>query len=128
MTGPMNADPAVIASAGQKAMGLQGNLEGYLKALLAVQSDLDAAVSSPGAGNQINVAMTDAWQKGSSLSSTMVTIIQTLKQTGVNIGESDAQNQAQVQRATEFGVTGQNDVANNVTSAGKVDLTWPISG
>ncbi|WP_280241696.1 hypothetical protein [Nocardia abscessus] len=121
MAGELNAVPDQLIPSAKTAMGLQGNHEGYLKALLGVQDELQAAVKSPGAGNQIVAAMTDAHQAGADLGRQLQEIIQTLLDTGIAVDVQDMENAARVLQATAFGIDG---VAGNDAATGKVDLTW----
>ncbi|TLF55296.1 hypothetical protein [Nocardia cyriacigeorgica] len=127
MAGELNADPEVLIPAAKTAMGLQGNHEGYLKSLMAVQDELSAYVKSPGGGAQIRTSMMEAHSKGSSLAQTLQEIIQVLHDSGVKIDVSDMDAAAQVQRATSFGSDGMNSVSGDVTGAGanqKINVNW----
>ncbi len=92
-------------------MALQGNHEGYLKALLGVQDELAAAIVSEGAGTAVREAMTNAHQKGHDLAVKLQEIIQTLQDTGIRIDVSDMDAAAQVRNATSLGTNGVVDVA-----------------
>ncbi|MEV0297695.1 hypothetical protein [Nocardia sp. NPDC050710] len=123
MAGELNANPDQLIPAAKTGIGLQGNHEGYLKSLIAVQDELQAAVKSQGGGVAIQQAMTQAWEKGSALSTSLQEIINTLLDTGIKVDVSDMENAAQVQRATAFGLDGVNSVAGDM-SGGKVNTHW----
>ncbi|MBF6177879.1 Uncharacterised protein [Nocardia otitidiscaviarum] len=106
----LNADPDVLIPAARNAMALQGNHEGYLKALLGVQDELAAAIVSPGAGAAVREAMTNAHTKGHDLAVKLQEIIQTLQDTGIRIDASDMDAAAQVRNATSLGTNGAVDV------------------
>ncbi|APE36905.1 hypothetical protein BOX37_26565 [Nocardia mangyaensis] len=92
-------------------MALQGNHEGYLKALLGVQDELAAAIVSPGAGAAVREAMTNAHSKGADLAVKLQEIITTLQDTGIKIDVSDMEGAAQVRNAASLGTNGVVDVA-----------------
>ncbi|MGK8520047.1 hypothetical protein ACRS6B_00060 [Nocardia asteroides] len=115
------AEPDQLIPSAKTAMGLQGNHEGYLKALIGVQNELEAAVRSPGGGNQIQAAMAEAHQAGAELGRQLEDIIQTLLETGIAVDVKDMENAAQVLQATAFGLDG---VAGDRTNTGRVDLLW----
>lgn len=121
MAGELNAVPDQIIPTAKTGLGLQGNHEGYLKALIGVQDELQAAVDSPGAGKQIVVAMTDAHKEGADLGRQFQEILQMLLDTGVKVDVTDMENAARVLQATAFGLDG---IAGNDPKTGKVDLTW----
>ncbi|WP_327148000.1 hypothetical protein [Nocardia sp. NBC_01329] len=121
----MEADPEVLIPAAKSALGLQGNHEGYLKSMLAVQDELAAYVQSPGAGNQIAQAMNSAHTAGKQLSQLLQEIIETLQDTGIKIDVSDMENAAQLQNANAWGLDGTSSVSGDSISpsTGRVNLT-----
>lgn len=135
----MDADPDVLVPAGKKGMALQGNHEGYLKALLGLQNEMEAAVKSPGGGQAIQQALTQSWDKGNKLANSLQEILTTLLDTAHKIGATDLDNYQQVLRAAGAGdshsgaalaADGVNSVAGDVTNVnpnthiGKIDVQW----
>ncbi|NUS44490.1 MAG: hypothetical protein HOQ24_12475 [Mycobacteriaceae bacterium] len=114
----LNADPATIQAAAKKAMGLQGEHEGYMKATLGIKDELEAYVKSPGAGQAIANAMFDAHTAGSKLAQTLQTVINVLSDAGTSIDTHDMELAAQVNRATAFGLDGKASVDSFAGSAG----------
>lgn len=130
MSGELNADPQVLVPTAKTALGLQGNHEGYLKSLLGVKDELQAAVQSPGGGQAIQTTMMDSWEKGRSLGQSLQAILNTLLDTGHKVDATDMDNYQRLIRnlsnsdnATSYGSDGANSVAGDVT-AGKVDVNW----
>ncbi|WP_330232503.1 hypothetical protein OHA40_08435 [Nocardia sp. NBC_00508] len=124
----LNADPAHLIPCAQKGMGIQGEHEGYLKALVAVQDELQTAVTSPGGGQAIQSAMYSAWEKGKALSSSLQQILQELTDGANRIGISDEEVKAQIMAAaaehgaTALGADGVNSVAGDMTQTGTVNV------
>ncbi|WP_062988208.1 hypothetical protein [Nocardia anaemiae] len=119
----LNADPEVLIPTAKTGLGLQGNHEGYMKALLAVQNELQAAVKSPGGGVAIQQAMQNAWEKGNNLAQKLQDILNELLNTGVKVDASDMEAAAHVQHATAYGLDGVNSIQNDM-HAGNVSLKW----
>ncbi|WP_406271799.1 hypothetical protein OH799_31460 [Nocardia sp. NBC_00881] len=137
----LDADPAVLVPAAQKGLGLQGNHEGYLKALVAVQDELAAAVKSPGGGQAIQTTMFSAWEKGKALSQSLQEILQTLLDGAKQTEAADLDIASQIKSmndfasshgATSLGTDGTNSNLHDMTqtgtyhgqAVGKVNTLW----
>lgn len=129
-----NGDPKVLIPAAQKGIGLQGNHEGYLKALLAVKDELEAAVDSPNVRPALNQVMQDALQKGNRLGNAFQDILNTLVDTAHKVDAADMDAYADIIRQAQAAHGGAQALgkdmgagAGNVadsTMAGKVSIDW----
>lgn len=122
MSGEMNADPQVLIPTAKTALGLQGNHEGYLKSLLGVKDELEAAVRSKGGGGAIQTTMMDSWEKGSSLGRSLQEILDTLLDTANKVDAADMDAYQQLIRnlsgsenAVSMGSDGQFGVGGKIS-------------
>lgn len=127
-----NGDPHELIPAAQKGIGLQGNHEGYLKALLAVKDELEAAVRSPQATPAIASSMQNALDKGNRLGNAFQDILNVLTDSAHKFSAADMdayadliRQQEQLHGGAQALGTDMGGGAGNVASStmsGKVDI------
>lgn len=86
-----NGDPKVLISTAQNAMGVQTELEGYLRSWMSLRDEFAAAVQGSETGKAIQSTMDTAHTAGVNMARTLQEIIDTLRDTGNKIDEQDMQ-------------------------------------
>ncbi|RDI54535.1 hypothetical protein [Nocardia mexicana] len=126
MASPMEADPQVLIPTTKKGIGLQGNHEGYLKALMGVKDELEAAVKSPGAGQAIQSTMQNAWTKGNALAVSLQGLLDIMMDTANKIDSKDMDNFLQLMRTegAETGAAALGADGRAMDNPGKISPDW----
>jgi len=98
-----HGDHAVLKKTAQDAMGVHGELEGYLSSWMGVRDEFAVAVQSAGTGRAIQDTMDSAYRSGVELARVLQDIIDTLKSTDVTIETADLDAASKVHQAVALG-------------------------
>jgi len=105
-------DPAALIATAKKAMGNQGELEGYLKSWMSLRDEFAGYVKNSSTAGAIQTTMDSAHNSGLKLAKTLQDIIDVLRDTGNKVDTTDMENAARVNQAVQLGTNNKVDTGS----------------